>query len=233
MFRGGGEAGGGGGKKGKIEYVKQTPKFLNKMREDIVKQENEIIKAKALPFKKKAETTGYDVENATLLNPEEKYMRNERENEIDQKELEVGFKPKFVFKSKNEKTEKNEEDEENEKNEKNEINEKNEKKKNNININEKNNVLLGKVEKTENFQKKNEKTDKNEKNIKTLEEKNEIIEKSEKNYERPENLTGKRKALDDIVDDYLKYGDPVKQQKNIKPKENNKKVKHNLLSFET
>lgn len=107
MFRGGGEA--GGGKKGKnsLEYIKQTPKFLLKMRENIVSEENKHIQAKiSMLEKKKQKNTDqeFDLENATIANPEEKHLLIENlkntNNEIEKKDLEKNFKPSFISKSK-------------------------------------------------------------------------------------------------------------------------------------
>ena len=172
MFRGGGDA--GGGKKGKkhLEYVKPTPKFLSQMKEQIVKQENDQIQSKITTIKKiQRGDREYDLENATIANPEEKQAMidaKKQEHEINLNELNKDFKPTFQFKS-----QKNPE------------------------------------KKTENDEK--------------------IEEKQIKNQE----ILGKRKALTDYVDGYLKEGDQKKYVKSNKievPKQ--KKVKTNLLSFE-
>lgn len=78
---------------------------------------------------------------------------------------------------------------------------------------------------------------KNQMKIDNEEQKLEILEKKEENIEKKEendgNL-GKRKALTDYVDDFLKDGQGNKEKKReeIKIKTIHKKVKHNLLSFD-
>lgn len=104
MFRGGGSAGGGRKGKHSLEFVKQTPKFLTQMREQIVKKENEEIEARISTLKKntREREKEYDLENATIANPEGKSalldQKNE-DNEIKKEGLNKDFKPTFVPKN--------------------------------------------------------------------------------------------------------------------------------------
>lgn len=104
MFRGGGQAGGGKRGKKSLEFVKQTPKFLMKMREEIVLQENSQINEKlAMLEQKKSLKQDNDLENATIINFEDKnemiISRKNQDNEIKTQEIDKNFKPCFVSKN--------------------------------------------------------------------------------------------------------------------------------------
>lgn len=180
MFRGGGEA--GGGKKGKksLEYVKPTPKFLSKMREQIVKQENDQIQSKVSTFKKKTmgSDIDYDLENATIVNSNEKYsisLNKKPENEIDLNDLQKNFKPIFVSKN----------------------------------------------QKLQNIENSLTKASKEENN------------KLEQPKEKSTEILGKRKALEDYIEDYAKEEQAKPEKKPVIINKNvHKKIKHNLLSFD-
>lgn len=190
MFRGGGEAGGGKKGKNKLEYIKQTPKFLLKMRENIVSEENKHIQAKISMLEKRKQNKQeqeFDLENATIANPEEKHLLIENcknnNNEIQTNDLEKNFKPSFISKSK----------------------------------------------KSEKFNKTDDEKKKIDSNLIDIRKKQKESE-TESFQERKKNeILGKRKALGDYVDKYLKDETSQKVIKNAAI--NRKKVEKNLLSF--
>ena len=110
MYRGGGSAG-GGKSKGKMEFLKVTPKFIQDFRLKLVEKENGILDKKDILLQKKENLQkkleenddNYDIENATIDNKNDENIESllKKEEILKQKikirdKIKDNFKPTFI-----------------------------------------------------------------------------------------------------------------------------------------